>query len=153
MEFELNGAKMKYENNNFYRFLYGRWNLKKMDNCNGYNRISIMTNYVNKHYLVHRIIYSLYNPDWDIKNPKLIIDHHDRNTQNNDISNLRDLTQQENLFNTDAKGYYWDKQNNKYQARIQLNGKQIYLGLFETTEEAHQAYLNAKAIHHVIVVR
>jgi hypothetical protein len=153
MEFELNGAKMKYENKQFYRFKARRWKLKTMTNCNGYNIISITTDKIKKLYYVHRIVYSLYNPEWKINNPKLIIDHDDRNKLNNDISNLRDLTQQENCFNTDAKGYTWHRQTEKYKAGIDLNGQHIHLGYFDTTEEAHQAYLNAKAIYHVIEVR
>ena len=150
IEFELNGAKMKYENNNFYRFLDGRWQLKTTPNCNGYNKISIQTDNIKKQYYVHRIIYWLHNRDWKIENPKLIIDHDDRNKQNNDISNLRDLTHQENMFNTDAKGYYWYKSREQYRATIQLNKKQIHLGYFDTEAEARQAYLNAKPHYHII---
>ena len=38
----------------------------------------------------------------------------------------------------------------RQQARIKINGKQIQLGTFETEAEAHNAYLIAKQIHHVI---
>ena len=150
MEFELNGAKMKYENKQFYRFKTRRWQLKKMYNCNGYNQIDIQTDNVKKRYKVHRIIYSLYNPDWNIKNPKLIIDHIDGNKRNNNISNLRPATIQENSFNTDAKGYTWNKKAKKYRASIMLNGKKICLGYFVKEEDARQAYLKGKAIYHLI---
>ena len=153
MDFELNGGKMKFENNNFYRFKGGRWKLTKMSNNLGYNIISITTNKIIKHYRVHRIIYWLYNREWDIENPKLVIDHFDRNKINNDISNLRHVTHQENCFNKDVKGYSWYKKCNKYQAQIMLNGKRIYLGYFKTEEEAHQAYLDAKLKYHVIDIK
>jgi hypothetical protein len=35
-------------------------------------------------------------------------------------------------------------------SQIVLNKKSIYLGLYETEEEAHKAYLDAKKIYHKI---
>lgn len=37
------------------------------------------------------------------------------------------------------------KQNNKYTARIGINGKSVYLGVYDTAEEASEAYQQAKA--------
>ena len=48
-----------------------------------------------------------------------------------------------------AKGYYYMKSINKYQANIRVLGqKQIYLGIFKTEEEAAKAYQDAKLIYH-----
>jgi hypothetical protein len=148
MEFELHGNTYRYLNNYFYYHDDSGWNFKEAFNDNGYDRITLINS--KKRYYVHRIIYSLHNPEWDLHNPKLIIDHIDGNTQNNNISNLRNVTHQENCFNRDAKGYYFDKRYEKYKAEIELNGKKIHLGYFVKEEEAHQAYLNAKAIYHLI---
>ena len=41
------------------------------------------------------------------------------------------------------KGYRLDKRDNKWNARIRINGKQISLGYFNTEEEASLAYQNA----------
>lgn len=79
-----------------------------------------------------------------------IIDHIDRDKTNNRIDNLRIVTHQENCFNKDPKGYYFDKVNRKYSAYITLNNKRHYLGLYKTEQEAHQAYLDAKKIYHII---
>jgi hypothetical protein len=76
----------------------------------------------------------------------LKIDHIDQNKSNNNISNFRPATQQQNSFNTNAKGYI--KRAKKWQAQIMLDGKKIHLGCFNTKEEAHQAYLDAKEIYH-----
>ena len=58
-----------------------------------------------KIFLNHRIIaYAFLG--LDINNPKQYIDHIDRNRQNNNFKNLRIVTNQENQFNTNAKGYY-----------------------------------------------
>lgn len=57
-------------------------------------------------YKVHRIIFAIFNPDFDISN--LVIDHVDGNPANNDISNLRAITQSINMrnrrFDTSKKG-------------------------------------------------
>jgi len=41
-------------------------------------------------------------------------------------------------------GVFKNRSNKGYQARIQINGKRIYLGTFTTIEEARNAYLNRK---------
>ena len=76
------------------------------------------------------------------------IDHVDRNRLNNSIENLRVVTNQENQWNQDCKGYYFHKARGKYEAQIKVNGKVKYLGMFMTEQEAAAAYLQAKAIHH-----
>ena len=56
-------------------------------------------------------------------------DHRNHNTLDNFNSNLRTITHQQNQF-------------------IGVNGKTMYLGLFPTAEEAHNAYLTAKRKYH-----
>ena len=76
-----------------------------------------------------------------IDNPTQHIDHRDGCRINNCLSNLRVVTNQQNQWNrTNAKGYYWNKQHQKYQAQIHLNNKPIHLGYFLTEEEARTAY-------------
>ena len=101
-------------------------------------------------YLVHRIIASCFL-GLDIENPEEVVDHRDGNPSNNCIENLRPTTGQGNQWNqTRAKGYYWDIHTKKWRARIKVNYKAIHLGLFDTEEEAREAYLAAKLIYHVI---
>lgn len=85
-----------------------------------------------------------------IMNPpkSLFIDHIDHNKLNNRKSNLRIVTREENNQNNKAKGYSWDKGNNRWRAQIGLNGKTKLLGLYKTESEARQAYLEAKKIYH-----
>jgi hypothetical protein len=52
------------------------------------------------------------------------------------------------MFNTNAKGY--TKRKNKWIAQIKLDYKNIYLGSYNTEEEARQAYLLAKEKYHII---
>jgi len=113
----------------------------------GYKILKLQHKGKQKNYPIHRIIAYAYL-GLDINNPKKVIDHVDRDKLNNQDSNLRVVSQQENCFNRGAKGYR--KRGNKFQAIITLNGKAIYLDYYDTTEEARNAYLTAKEIHHII---
>jgi len=107
----------------------------------------------NKMYQQHRVIYKIWNPDWDIEDGSTnnSIDHKNGNTTDNQITNLRNVTHQQNHCNrTRAKGYSWNKQAKKWEAYICLNKKQINLGYFDLEEDARNAYLEAKKIHHII---
>lgn len=81
------------------------------------------------------------------------IDHRDGNGCNNQKTNLRLCTNQENCMNQRKqtgtssiyKGVSLFKRDNKWQASIMLNGKKIYLGLFNSEIEAAKAY-NDKAV-------
>ncbi len=98
----------------------------------------------------HRIIASAYL-GLDITDLKIQVDHRNGIRHDNRFENLRLVTHQQNQFNyTKALGYSWDKQNNKWQAKIKLDGRTIYLGRFVIEEDARQAYLDAKLIHHKI---
>lgn len=78
------------------------------------------------------------------------LDHKDRNPSNNRIDNLRISNRKQQNQNRTSKGYYWDKHNNKWHAQISYNKKTIFLGLFNTEEEASQAYIKSKKIYHNI---
>lgn len=81
----------------------------------------------------------------------LQIDHCDGNGLNNQRDNLRPCTQSQNQHNRKAqggsskyKGVYLQKPPNKWQSRITVDGKMIYLGLFTDEADAARAY-DAKA--------
>tara|TARA_R110000772_G_scaffold74585_1_gene162442 strand:- start:21 stop:503 length:483 start_codon:yes stop_codon:yes gene_type:complete len=158
MEFEIHGGKFNYEYGNIYRF----YELKKGDE---WKQIKLQTDskkykyfgfrVSNKRYnlKLHRLMYWLHNPDWDIMDSSQdnSIDHIDGNNQNNNIENLRVVTNQENSFNmTRAKGYHWDKTAKKWRATIALNGKVINLARFDKEIDARNCYLDAKKKYHII---
>lgn len=41
-------------------------------------------------------------------------------------------------------GTYFNRDRGRWAAQIQVNGRKVHLGLFDTREEAHAAYLSAK---------
>jgi hypothetical protein len=112
----------------------------------GYRQIAINR----KLYQTHRLIYIFHNGEIA---DGLYTDHIDRDKSNNNIENLRLVTNQENGFNRGAKGYCFHKRDNKFQAQIRLNGKDTYLGSFNTAEEARAIYLEAKKELHIIQER
>ena len=124
----------------------GEYYEKKCKSTNkGYKRLELCHEGKGKQYLIHRIIAYAYL-GLDIHNPKQVIDHINRDKLDNQVSNLRIVSHQENQWNTNAKGYH--KSGNKYKAQITINKKQIYLRTYETEAEAHNAYLIGKQIHH-----
>lgn len=50
---------------------------------------------------------------------------------------------QNNQFSKDVKGYSYNKRRGTFQAEIQIKKKKIYLGSYETADEAREAYLKA----------
>ena len=98
-----------------------------------------------KVYFVHRLVWIMFNGSID---KGLVIDHINKDTLDNRIENLRLVTPLHNLQNQKAKGYYFDKDHNKYRASIMIDGKKIELGYFEKEHEARLAYLNAKDKYH-----
>jgi len=79
-----------------------------------------------------------------------MVDHIDGDKLNNSIENLRLVSHQQNQFNTKAKGYTWYKKVKKWMAQICLDGKIIYLGLFDNEDESRAKYLEAKKKYHII---
>ena len=119
--------------------------INNINNSHGYNCLRCNK----KTFLRHRIMAYVYL-NLDLNNVNLHIDHIDRNRINNKLSNLRIVTNQQNCWNREAKGYALHKKSNKWMSRIKFNNKQIHLGYFTTEEEAHNAYLEAKKKYHII---
>jgi len=97
-----------------------------------------------KVFKVHRLI-AMSFLNYKNNQNKLVIDHINNNQLDNNIDNLQIITQRENT-NKDKKGtskytgVSWNKLNNKWISKIYLNGKQRYLGSFDSELEAYNAY-------------
>lgn len=110
--------------------------------ASGYQRGSGKKNPV--YVMLHRLILSRI-----LDRPLLkteFVDHINGNSLDNRRENLRLATKQQNGANAKLrrdnkaglKGIY--RHQNRWTAMIGLNGKTIYLGCYDTAEEAHQAY-------------
>lgn len=96
----------------------------------------------------HRVAWMYVNGEW----PGQEIDHIDGNPANNRISNLRLASRSTNIQNvtkivkktqSGIVGVHLTK-NGKFSSKVMLNYKSINLGVFDTAEEAHTAYVAAK---------
>lgn len=84
----------------------------------------------------------------EIDDSKIFIDHINHNGLDNRRENLRICNNRRNQYNSKPqkgaasryKGVSWSKQNNKWIAQININGKNKYLGYFTIEEDARDAY-------------
>jgi hypothetical protein len=115
--------------------------------CWANGRLLICIDY--KTYFAHRLAWFYMIGVW----PEGDIDHIDNNPANNRFNNLRECTRAQNLQNTRKPRRDNKRRNgligasrhkNKWIAQMTNNYKTIYLGLFNTAEEAHAAYVAAK---------
>ena len=132
-----------------------KWNEIKFRKCKGYDRCEISVDGIKRAFYKHRLVTLAHDPTFDIfdVSPSNCIDHENHTRDDNSNENLRVVNNQQNCFNrSNVKGYSWDKMNEKWRAKITVDGKSISLGYFEheKEEEAHNAYLKAKAILHII---
>ena len=114
--------------------------LKKVKNYKWYINKKGYVVSTNKHLYIHRLI--LGNPPNGYN-----IDHKFGKKLDNRKQNLRFATKSQNGMNRKAKGYHWDKNENKWHAEIMKNYKHINLGYFtdeqvaaKIAEEAKQKY-------------
>jgi hypothetical protein len=122
-------------------------------NTKGYVVVEIDAN----PYLAHRLAWLYMTGEM----PGMDIDHIDRNKANNRWANLRLATNSENHENrfepqknnkSGLLGVCLHKAAGRWVAQIKKDGRRIYLGLHDTPELAHQAYLEAKARLHTFAV-
>ena len=104
---------------------------------------------IGKQKLVHRLVLDTFRNNDENKK---CVDHIDGNKLNNNLFNLRYATYQENSRNRKIssdnkcgiKGIYFHKASKKWRAQIMIdNNKRIYLGIFQTMEEAKTARIDA----------
>ena len=135
----------------FYRLArHGKWMPGPVGCDNGYGYIAILVD--GKRYKGHRLAFLWMLGTWPVKE----VDHIDGNRANNAWANLRDVSRQVNQRNikkakksnlsTGLLGV--SARNGRFRSVIRVDGKNRILGVFDTPEEAHQVYLEAKRIYH-----
>lgn len=104
-------------------------------------------------YRAHRLAWLYMTGAW----PSHEVDHRDGDRANNAWDNLRDVTGVVNLQNkrhaqsnskTGLLGASWNARDERFVARIKVEGRYKSLGGFDTAEAAHAAYLSAKRALH-----
>jgi hypothetical protein len=104
-------------------------------------------------YLTHRVIWLMAYGRW----PATGTDHRNGKRDDNRLLNIREATQGENAQNyaipiTNSSGFLGvsrHKRSGKWHANIKVRRRQHFLGSFDAPEDAHAAYLAAKAKLHL----
>lgn len=103
-------------------------------------------------YQAHRLAWLHYYGCWPVGD----IDHVNGDRSDNRISNLRDVPHSVNTQNIrrpnrlNKSGFLGVTYlKNRWKAKLQVSGKPITVGMFDTPEEAHSAYLSAKRSLHI----
>jgi hypothetical protein len=114
---------------------------------NGYRVIVIE----GKRYLASRLACLYMTGKW----PRSQMDHHNRDRSDDRWDNLRPATPLQNTGNRihhsnnalGIKGVCWEADRQKFKAYIEINGRSINLGRFDTAKEAQAAYGAAAKIY------
>lgn len=105
-------------------------------------------------YRAHRLAWLYMTGAW----PKYEVDHRNGVRDDNRWDNLRDLPTSINAQNrrkaqsnskTGLLGASWSKREQRFIARIKVDGHYMSLGQHHTAEAAHAAYITAKRAHHL----
>lgn len=111
-----------------------------------YRRVGIRGRY----YMSHRLAWLIVTGEW----PKQEIDHANGEKADNRWENLRAATATQNRRNTKHKnragliGASYHASTGRYRAQIRVDGRRLFLGWFQTAEEASVAYAAAAIRHH-----
>lgn len=123
-------------------------------NGHGYLVVRVTLGGSGSQYGVHRLAWLLHTGEW----PKNQIDHINGIRTDNRITNLRDVTSQQNQFNlhgskrnkSGSPGVSWVKRIGRWKVGIQADKKKRHLGYFTDIADASAAYAAAKAKLHLI---
>lgn len=115
--------------------------------CKGYYLVALCFNNKRKDIYIHQLVAMAFlghKPN----GYKKVVDHVNDIKTDNRLENLQVVTHRFNTYKTQGKyasnykGVCWDKERNKWMAKFYLNGKHLFLGRFNTEEEAKNCYQN-----------
>lgn len=88
-------------------------------------------------YLAHRLVWLYVHGHF----PSLLIDHKDHDKANNRLDNLRLATKAQNNFSRKKRALAGvSSRSGRWYSKIRIDGKEVYLGVFDTPEAAVQAF-------------
>lgn len=101
--------------------------------------------------IAHRLAWAIATGSF----PKGDVDHINGIKSDNRLCNLRDVQKRDNQQNrirpqrNNKSGFLGvSKRGRRWRATIKIDGRCIQIGVFDTPEEAHSAYLKEKRQHH-----
>jgi hypothetical protein len=118
--------------------------LKQSNDKDGYCILCLRIEDIRKTYKIHRLVAEHFLIK--ISNEYDTVNHKDFNKSNNNVNNLEWVSNMANTRhyhkreNKKCVGVSYSKQKGKYTARVTHNNKRIYLGLFNTEEDAIKRY-------------
>lgn len=112
----------------------------------GYRFVSVF----GRKYLVHHLVWLYHHGELPPKH--LDIDHKDGDRANSRIENLRLVSRTENLAGGRGRSNpilpgVMPTPSGRYASAVHINGKRMYLGTFDTPEEAHEVHKVAHVKH------
>lgn len=117
------------------------------------SRKSIVLSINNKTYAAHRLAWVYVHGD--VLTQDMQVDHINNNPHDNRIVNLRIATHAQNCSNARKwtkkslpKGVSLQPKSGRYRVRIQVEKRGVYLGTYDTPEEAHEVYCEAAKKYH-----
>lgn len=131
--------------------------LKPSKNSLGYRTVSLCSNTQKKTFSIHTLVWRTFQSSEVVAG--YVVDHKDNDKANNSLDNLQYITCRENSLKNppgqrigktssemqrSAFAGTFHKKSQKWAAYKRINGKATYLGLYETKEQANQAYQKAK---------
>ena len=111
---------------------------------NGYSFVCLSINSKVKTKMVHRLVYESFKGKTDLQIDHII----EGNKSDNRLCNLQAISQRDNASKyqssrkTTSTFLGVSKWKNKSKSQITVNNKRIYLGIYESENEAHLAYIN-----------
>lgn len=116
------------------------------ESTKGYWQIKVFQKVIEAHRLAWFFVHGVW--------PSHEVDHINCNKKDNRICNLRPANRSQNCANSHRRPWNQTgfkgvtRQGKKFSAQITLNTKVYHLGVFETAEDAHAAYVSAATAAH-----